>query len=204
MSTLLSLPDGDRAEAERELAALARAAALGGLAADVAHDVANPLFGVLGLVELLLEDAAPGGEDAARLRLVHGAALEMKATLTALLDFARPDSDEPARADLAAAVRSALALVRHGVGKTLEIGERYPAGPVLVACPARIVVQIVLHVLPDANAVTAFEVVVAEGTVQVSPRSDDELALMVARRLAEDHGGTVERTGDAVTVALPH
>ena len=59
LSTILSLPDDQRPRVERELVPLARAAALGELAADVAHDVANPLFGVLGLVDLLLEDAAP-------------------------------------------------------------------------------------------------------------------------------------------------
>ena len=42
---------------------LARSAALGDLAADVGHDIANALFGVLGLVELLLEDASPARQD---------------------------------------------------------------------------------------------------------------------------------------------
>ena len=70
LSTILSLPDEQRPAVERELVPLARSAALGELAADVAHDVANPLFGVLGLVDLLLEDATPGTDDEARLRLV--------------------------------------------------------------------------------------------------------------------------------------
>src|SRR4051812_37817752 len=81
LSTILSFPDDQRPALERELVPLARSAALGDLSADVAHDVANPLFGVLGLVDLLLDDAAPGTDDEARLRLVRQAALEMKATL---------------------------------------------------------------------------------------------------------------------------
>ena len=93
LSTILSLPDDQRASVERELVLLARSAALGDLAADVAHDVANPLFGVLGLVDLLLEDAIPGNDDEERLRLVSRAALEMKATLGGLLDFARPGGE---------------------------------------------------------------------------------------------------------------
>ena len=202
MSTLLALPDDERAAAERELAGLARGAALGGLAADVAHDVANPLFGVLGLVELLLADATPGSEDAERLQLVHDAALQMKATLTALLDFARPAADEPARADLAAAARTAVALVRHGVGKALEIDERYPETPTLVACPPRTVALIVLLLLPDAREATRLTVAVSDAELRIAPASDDELRLTVARRLAADHGGTVERSGDEATVAL--
>src|SRR2546423_13764193 len=74
LSTILSLSDDRRAEVERELVAPARAAALGELAAGVAHDVANPLYGVLGLVDLLLEDAAAGSNDEARLRLPRATA----------------------------------------------------------------------------------------------------------------------------------
>src|SRR5512141_1134175 len=117
LSTILSLPDDRRPAVERELAPLTRSAALGDLAADVAHDVANPLFGVLGLVDLLLEDATPGTDGEVRLQLVSQSALEMKATLAGLLDFARPAASEAARADLAEAVRAALGLVRHGIGK---------------------------------------------------------------------------------------
>ncbi len=202
LSTLLSLPDDDRAAIERELAELAREAALGALAADVAHDVANPLFGVLGLVDLLLEDAAPGSEDAERLRLVQGAAAEMRRTLSSLLDFARPAPDEPDSADLAEAAQRALTLVRHGVGKALEVDERYPAAPASVACPPRVVVQIVLQLLPDARSVSAVAIEVSGNTLRVEPPSDDELSLTVARRLAVDHGGSVERVDGAAVVTL--
>jgi signal transduction histidine kinase len=81
---------------ERELTPLAGAAALGDLAADVAHDIANPLFGMLGLVDLLIEDAAAGSENEDRLRLLRQTALEMKATLHILLEFARSPAGEPA------------------------------------------------------------------------------------------------------------
>ena len=60
LPTLLDLPDERRAAVERELTPLARSAAPGELAADIGHDLANPLFAVLGLVDLLLLDAAPG------------------------------------------------------------------------------------------------------------------------------------------------
>lgn len=203
MSTLASLPDADRAAIERELAELARAAALGALAADVAHDVANPLFGVLGLVELLLADATPGGDDAERLRLVHGAALEMKATLSSLLEFARPAPDEPARADLAAVARTAVGLVRHGVGKAVELDERYAADAPVVACPPQVVVQIVLQLLPDPHSATAYAIDVTAAALHVEPCTGDELALVLAQRLASDHGGSVECVGGTATLRLP-
>src|SRR3954453_22282832 len=103
LSTIVGLPDDRRVEAERDLVPLAREAALGRLTADVAHDVANPLFGVLGLVDLLLEDATPGSEDETRLRLLHQTTGEMKRPLQILLDFARTTPGESEVGDLVTA-----------------------------------------------------------------------------------------------------
>jgi len=204
LSTILSLPDDRRPTVERELAPLARSAALGELAADVAHDVANPLFGVLGLVDLLLEEMAPGTDDEDRLRLVHQAALEMKATLGSLLDFARPAGHESARGDLTAAAGAALRLVRHGVGKSLEVEERYPAEPELVACPEPLLVQAVLHLLLEARAGAAkLTLEVSPGTLTVTPGGLDSLGTLVAARIATDHGGTIDVSDAAFTLRLP-
>jgi signal transduction histidine kinase len=204
LSTILSLPDEQRASVERELLALARSAALGDLAADVAHDVANPLFGVLGLVDLLLEDAVPGTDDEDRLRLVSQSALEMKATLGSLLDFARPAGSEAARADLTAAVQAALGLVRHGIGKLLEVEERYPAEPQLVACPEPLLRQAVLHLLLAARAGgEKLTLEVSSGALTVSPGGHESLSTLAAARIATDHGGSVEVGDAAITLRLP-
>jgi len=181
-----------------------RSAALGDLAADVAHDVANPLFGVLGLVELLLEDATPGTDDEVRLRLVSQSALEMKATLGSLLDFARSAPSEAPRADLAAAAQAALGLVRHGIGKLLEVDERYPAEPQLVACPEPLLRQAVLHLLLEARAgAEKLTLEVSGGALTVSPGAHESLGTLAAARIATDHGGTVDVGDAAITLRLP-
>lgn len=204
LSTILSLPDDQRPSVERELVPLARSAALGDLAADVAHDVANPLFGVLGLVDLLLEDVTPGTDDEERLRLVGQAALEMKATLGSLLDFARPGVQEATRADLGASARAALGLVRNGIGKTLAVEERYPDEPQLVLCTPALLVQAVLHLLLAARGdAAALTLEVKRGTVTVSPGVPESLGTLAAARIAADHGGTVELSDAAITLRLP-
>jgi len=203
LSTILSLPDDQRIGVERELAPLARSAALGDLAADVAHDVANPLFGVLGLVELLLEDAATRSEDEDRLRLLRQTALEMKATLRVLLDFARTPDGEPAEASLEDAARQALELLRHGVGRSLVIDERYPPVPAIVPCPPSALAQAVLHLLLAARETGRVEIEVGDGSLRISPSPVESLGVLVATRIAVDHGGTVERAEGSLTLRWP-
>ena len=204
LSTVLSLPDTERAAVERALVPVARAAALGGLAADVAHDVANPLFGILGLVELLLDDATPGSQDEGRLRLLHRTVLELKGTLGDLLDFVRPAAAAPERSDLAAAAARALGLVRHGIGKALEVGERYAEPVQPVACPESLLVELVLQLLLEARAAGGpIEIAVEGATLRISPAGPASLRQLVAARLAADHGGTLTREAGDFVLRLP-
>jgi len=200
LSTLRSLPDGERIAVERELAPLARAAALGELAADVAHDVANPLFGILGLVDLLLEDTPGGSDDEELLGLLRQTALELKGTVGVLLDFVRVEDDDSAQASLADATRQALELLQHGVGRSLEIDARYAEEPAVVPCPRALLVQAVLQVLIASREAGRIEVEVGERWLRVSPPPEESLGALVALRIALDHGAAVERAEGSLTL----
>lgn len=200
LSTLRSLPDGERIAVERELAPLARAAALGELAADVAHDVANPLFGILGLVDLLLEDTPGGSDDEELLGLLRQTALELKGTVGVLLDFVRVEDDDSAQASLADATRQALELLQHGVGRSLEIDARYTEEPAVVPCPPALLVQAVLQVLIASREAGRIEVEVGERWLRVSPPPEESLGALVALRIALDHGAAVERAEGSLTL----
>ncbi|HZS24120.1 MAG TPA: histidine kinase dimerization/phospho-acceptor domain-containing protein [Gaiellaceae bacterium] len=198
LSTLLDLPDGRRAAVERELVPLARAAALGEIAADVAHDVANPLFGAIGIVDLLRDDATPGQTE--RLELLADTTAEMKRTLDVLIDFARLAGDTAERASLDDAVRSALRLLRHGGGRMLRVEERYPDAPVQVDCPPGLLVQAMLQLLLAARSARGLEVAVEETSVRIAPAPPDTLGVRIAERIVRDRGATVERSADAIAV----
>lgn len=201
LSTLLSLPDDRRAAVERLLVPLARAAALGELAADVAHDVANPLFGAIGLVDLLLEDAAPASEEAARLQLLQQTTLEMKGTLQVLLDFTRLAGESAGQASLADAVRSALQLLRHGTGRELEVEECYPPEPVIVPCPPGALVQAVLQLLLPVRGARGLVVDVSGPTLRISPAPPESVGTLVAERIVTDHGGRLDRDTSSITLS---
>jgi signal transduction histidine kinase len=201
LSTLLSLPDDRRAAVERLLVPLARSAALGELAAGVAHDVANPLFGAIGLVDLLLEDAAPASEEAAHLQLLQQTTLEMKGTLQVLLDFTRLAGESAEQASLDDAVRSALRLLHTGTGRALSVEERYPPEPVIVPCPPGALVQAILQLLLAARGARELVVEVSGPELRISPAPLECVGTLVAERIVTDNGGRLERTASSITVS---
>jgi signal transduction histidine kinase len=211
VATLLSLPDERRAALERELVLTARSAALGELTADIGHDLANSLFAVFGLVDLLVEDATPGSKAQERLLLVQQTGLNLRNSLVRLLGFARADS-EGGRASLEEAARAAIALVRHGEAKQLDVVERYPAASLYVACAAGPLAQAALHLIAGARTVAGasgrIEIEV-EGSVEggaslrVSPATPEGLGLIAARRIAEDNGGTLVCDDTQALLRLP-
>ncbi len=212
VATLLSLADERRATVERELVATARAAALGELTADIGHDLANSLFAVLGLVDLLIEDAVPGAPTEERLQLIRHTGLELRATLGRLLDFTRADTDDAKWAALDGAARAAVVLIRHGEARQLKVEELYPERPLFVACGPGALAQAALHLIAGARTVAGaagvIEVEVAGSTetaavLRVSPAPPDSLGFIAARRIAEDHGGTLVRSDSAVVLRLP-
>jgi signal transduction histidine kinase len=203
LSTLLSLPDDRREAIERLLVPLARSAALGELAADVAHDVANPLFGAIGLVDLLLEDTVPGSSEEEHLQMLRDTTLEMKTTLQVLLDFARAADDEAEQTSLDEALRRALRLLRHGEGRSLVVEERYPTEPVIVPCPPGVLVQALLQLLLAARSTHGLVVHVSDATFSISPPPAESVGTLVAERIVTDHGGLVERDASSLTLRWP-
>ena len=94
-ATVVLIADkSERRNFEQRLIQSGKLASIGELAAGVAHEINNPLFAILGLVEFLLMEAEPGTKSRDRLEVIQGTALEIKEIVRALLDFARERSDE--------------------------------------------------------------------------------------------------------------
>jgi signal transduction histidine kinase len=198
LSTVQRLPDDARAEVERALLPLARNAALGALAADVAHDVGNALFGLIGLVDLSLDGTPIDRERAA---LITKAEADVKRAFQPLLDYTRGNGDTT-RGDLVEGARAALALYRHGGRKQRELIERLD-GTAPVGCGRGRVVEAAVHLLLATEESRALHVEVAGGALRVAPAGDESLHSVAARRLAADCGGSLEREGDAFVLRLP-
>lgn len=99
--------------AEKRLVNSARLAAVGEIAAGVAHELNNPLTTIAGFSELILEDLPEDAAHREDLRLVWQEAHRARDVVRRLLDFSRPDESFKELADFTEILGEALALVHH-------------------------------------------------------------------------------------------
>ena len=149
-------------QAQRRLLQADRLASLGQLAASVAHEINNPLSGVLNFSALmgriLKEDGVPR-DRVAEFRGYLDRVTEQTARagriVSDLLAFSRRSKPQRAPADLNALVQGTVALVSHklkllNVTATLELDETLPAVP----CDASQLQQVVLNLVMNGAEAT--------------------------------------------------
>jgi signal transduction histidine kinase len=210
---------GERSLRERErrlLVETGKLAAVGELAAGVAHEINNPLFAILGLTEFLLTEAEPGSKSRERLELIQETGLEIKEIVRALLDFAREDPGKRRTVPLEDVVESAVDLVRRtNANKGVELVASYEAGGALVDASPSLLKQIFLHLMTAAlravpdGGVIAIAVRRDASWLDASVSHDGAAALdpspglAVSRGLAEEQGGRLTASGSTWTLRLP-
>src|SRR5262249_41850105 len=136
---------------QREVRRAERLAALGRLAAGVAHEIRNPLTSVVLLVETCRKDPDAGGLTDEDLELIEQELRRIERSLQTFLDYSRPPQPCRAPADLGAVVRDALALVRPRADQQgVEIRLNLPEGPVPLLADSEQLRQVILNLLLNA------------------------------------------------------
>jgi two-component system NtrC family sensor kinase len=103
----------ERRMLEESLSQSEKLAALGQLAAGLAHEINNPLTAIVANVQLLLRNTAAEDVSYESLALIKVASDRAVRVVRSLLDFARQEQYEFQPTDINASLRSALELVRH-------------------------------------------------------------------------------------------
>ena len=97
---------------ERELANQERLAALGQMAATVAHEIKNPLSSIKSIAQVMSEDDRLGDEYARDLHLIIGETNRLSQSVTQLLSFSRRESPGESACRIPDLIRSVTELLR--------------------------------------------------------------------------------------------
>jgi signal transduction histidine kinase len=125
----LTLANQQLTRAQTELVASDRLATVGKLAAGVAHEVGNPLSGILGYLSLLKSRSTSAADVADLSDRIEAEVKRIDQIVRSLLELGRPSRREAGPQDLGALVQSAVGLLRAGAEfKGVEIKNEVSPG----------------------------------------------------------------------------
>jgi signal transduction histidine kinase len=135
----------------REAVKAERLAAVGELAAGVAHEVRNPLTSVKLLIQAIERNQTPGSTDEQRLRIVQQEVARIETTIQELLDFGRPPKLRRVQHDVRDTLRRALNLVAGRAQQSnVVIEERLGGEPMFVDADPEQLHQVFINLLLNA------------------------------------------------------
>jgi two-component system NtrC family sensor kinase len=139
----------DEREVSRRLFHAEKMSAVGQLAGGVAHEINNPLGGILAFAQLMSQEER-SAEDAENLRLIQDAAMRAKRIVESLLRFSRrPREEEKGAVDLAQVLEEAIFLVQPQLREgRLEIVRQH--GVAVARANANQLQQIAINLLVNA------------------------------------------------------
>ncbi len=138
-------------QTRRQAMSAERLAAVGELAAGVAHELRNPLTSVKLLIQTAVQRQQPTALSGKQLEVVEQEIARMENTIQGLLDFARPPHLHRVRQDLRTTVRRALNLIDgRAEHQHVAVVEQLPDAPVVVDGDAEQLHQVLVNVLLNA------------------------------------------------------
>ncbi|MEO7651533.1 MAG: ATP-binding protein [Bryobacteraceae bacterium] len=169
-----------------------RLAAIGQLAASLAHEIRNPLGSIDGAIDICQRTTS---DEKRRefLAIIKKEAGRLNGLLTDLLDFARPRTPQMRQVRIDSIMKSVVDLISHnaqqrGVRLKSEVPRDFP----LVECDSQQITQALLNVVLNAVQATP-----SGGTVSLSVSTEDERVLLRVRDEGSGIGaGDLERIFD--------
>jgi two-component system NtrC family sensor kinase len=170
-----------------------RLAVVGQLAAGVAHELNNPLQGIVTYSHLLLEKMTPGDSRRSSVEKIANQATRCATIIRGLLDFSRPKKPHKKLADLRTTIEECLSLVEDRViFHNIEVIRDYQEDvPPTVMDPAQMQ-QVFMNLI-----INAAEAMGGAGRLTVATRLDEERRVIQAsfrdtgRGISEENMGRV-------------
>ncbi|HET7292697.1 MAG TPA: ATP-binding protein [Vicinamibacteria bacterium] len=176
------------AEAQRQLTQADKLASVGRLAAGVAHEINNPLTGVLTYASFLLKRAAGSPEQRQDLEVIVRETKRCREIVRGLLDFARQTPPRRQGTDLNEVVRRAVTIMMnqlalHRVALALDLATDLPEA----SADANQIQQVVVNLLVNA----ADAIGDGGGEIRLSTRATASEAGPGAEIVVEDGGSGI-------------
>lgn len=188
VGTMLLIQDvSEVKQLEEELKRNERLAALGEMAAGVAHELRNPLSSIKGLAVLLKSRFSEAGPDRETADILVREVERLNRSIGELLDFARPDRLEKKKVSLTGILEKAISLIRLDADSTgVAISTAFAADPDFVHADQDKLNQVFLNLF--LNSIQAMP---AGGRLGISTSLEEERLIC-----------KVEDTGCGIDAAL--
>ena len=136
---------------QQQLVHSTKMAAIGELAANVAHEINNPLTSVLGYTSHLLKTLDVPEETRQKLRTMEQETLRVRKIIRNLLDFSRQRASRMQPGDLLQPLREMVSLLRGAAdAAAVRIIEDYPESPVMVSMDHDELKQVFINLMNNA------------------------------------------------------
>ncbi len=177
--------------ARRKVMESERLAVVGQLAADVAHELNNPLQGIVTYSYLTLERMAPDDALRSSVEKIASEATRCATIIRGLLDFSRPKKPQKKLTPLSVTIDECLSLVEDRViFHNIEVVRDYqPEVPATVMDPAQMQ-QVYMNLI-----INAAEAMDGAGRLTVTTRYDAERGVVQASFRDTGHGISAENMG---------
>jgi len=196
MTSVLDITDQKRAEQERSkaegrLRQQQKLEAIGTLAAGVAHEINNPLTGILNYAQLVLDEAVPASAEATYLQGIIDESQRVSKIVSNLLQFSRQDKQSHSYARIGDVIDRTVSLVRTIIKKDrIDLQVDLPEDLPDVKCRSQQLQQVVMNLLTNARDALNEKYPGADPDkiIRISCRAFEQEDRRWIRISVEDHG----------------
>ena len=168
-------------ETQSQLIQAEKMSALGQLAGGLAHELNNPLSGILGLTQLTLETIPAGTQSHKDLEDVEKAVFRCKKIITSLLSFARQEKSSMEPVSINEVIEETLVLcARQMELRRINIVKQLGAGLPMVNADFQQLMQVFLNLFTNARDAMTDGGTVTIKTYLVTPAPDSKGLITVA------------------------
>lgn len=155
----------------------ARLAAVGQLSAAVAHEIRNPLNGIRGALDIVLERFTPEDKEYRFAEIARRETRRLEEIVTEFLDFARPKEPQIMRANLANIIDAVADICRsHAEARGVSLSVGTPEGALFADVDADQMRQVMLNL-----ALNGIEACAEGGRVEIGAKQRNGGAVMYVR-----------------------